>query len=590
MHNPNAFLGLLTPALAVILSSQAPSWAATTSFAVASPFCLAGALAQGDETAETKRALDLRNASGADWNNGRFSDAAQKLEEALEIYNELNAASGDEGGYVTERAISLRALVWNTFRSGAEADGLGYFEDLIELADTYPAAAPQKPSAYTAVYQHSVAKESLKEALAFWKSVSDIYDAYDDKERLAQIMIDRAGSYSAFGEHGKARRDLNAAIEAHLAIEDFDGANWSRNNLGYSFLSTEEWSEAIGPIGEALAEVRAGRGLAAQSALGYNLLEVSKGASGGARPNRKLVDGLWAIAEEEARGQWPAIVAPERLLVAAMHAEVGRVGAKRAKGAADRLLNALPGAPAALNADLALHAAALMIDSGAAKEAKDLIDSIAITDGPVSPHLKVRQGVLAVSASAALRDQKAFDRNVGVAIDALEALDHSATTREAYESLAEAARAFPKSNKGRAVAASWQQIQRAGRAGGAGGSFINGSKAPNVDALAGLAAHAPLFELTSRDGKFAIKDLLNDDEVTRDFEWTVRTLNFNGMKMESFGGYIAVVDVNYGSQSSAKGSAPGLSLSDLQNFRPLAEGTSLYVTKTGATYYGQGTK
>ena len=67
----------------------------------------------------------------------------------------------------------------------------------------------------------------------------------------------------------------------------------------------------------------------------------------------------------------------------------------------------------------------------------------------------------------------------------------------------------------------------------------------------------------------------------------MRTVGIHGMKVELFGGYVSIVDMNYGGSSGAKGSRAGLSLTDLSNFRPLAEKTVLYVTKTGATFYGE---
>ena len=589
MHNPTAYLGLLTPALAVFLSSQAPSWAATTSPALAPPSLQESGSAEKG-AAEIQRALDLRNASGKDWEAGNFRRAVLKLEEALEIYIDANAASGDEAGFVKERAVTLRALVWNTLRAGDQPAGLKYFENLIDLAHSRPAAAAQKPSAYSAIRQEAGVKTSLDEALALWKSVSDIYEAYGDKERLAQILMDRANSYAAFGEVEMARQDLSNSIQAHAAIKDFDGANWSRNDLGYSFIESEQWAGAILPLGEALAETRAGRGLAAQSALGYNLLKLAKGAVEGERPGREVVDGLWAIAEEEARGQKPAIVAPERLLVAAMQTEVARVGAKRAKGAADRLLKALPGAPAALRTDLTLHAAELLLDGGAAQEASDLLDAIQISDGSVSAHLRVRRSVLAAAASSALGHQRSFERSVSQAVDDIEALDHRPTTREAYERLVAAADSFPKSSESRAVQASWKKLKSMGGIGGAGGSSLSGTAGPNAEAIHALGEQAPLFAISAREGELVVKDLLSGDEVTRPFDWTVRTVAFHGMTMELFGGYVAVVGMNYGKAGTIKGSRASLSLNDMDNFRPLDEGIVLYVTKTGATLYGEAAK
>ncbi len=585
MHHPTALAGLLTPALAALFVVQAPLLAATPTLRSAPVIPAARTFQSVDE--EIQRALDLRNASGRDWSRDRFAEAAEKLEEALGIYAKVNADSGDEGGYVKERAITHRALVWNHFRAGNEDVALEYVEGLMDLASDYPAAASEKPSVHGAISQAARRKETLAEAEAFWKSVADIYDAYDDKERLAQLLIDRATAYDRFGETEKKRRDLKAAIEAHLAIDDFDGANWARNNLGYCHIQAEEWSDAIGFFRAALADVRAGRGLAPQSALGYNLLELARGATQGERPSRELVTGLWSIAEEEAKAQVPSIIAPERLLVAAMHAEMARVGAKRAKASADRLLGALSGAPDSLTADLSLHAAALMLDGGAARDAQDLLGSLSFAEGPVSAHLEVRRTVMAASASASLEDQRGFERNAALALDAVEALDHEITRRQSYEILAEAAEAFPKSSEGRAVQATWRNIQRMGQPGGAGGAILRGGKGPNVDGLKDLGIRDPLFELSVRDGELLVKDRLTGDEMTRALGWKVRTVSVHGMKLETFGGYVAVVDINYGGNSGAKGSRPGLSLRDMENFRPLAEDRVLYVTKTGATSYGE---
>ena len=208
----------------------------------------------------------------------------------------------------------------------------------------------------------------------------------------------------------------------------------------------------------------------------------------------------------------------------------------------------------------------------------------------MAAHLVVRQAVLSARIAAALEDERDFERSVSEATDAVAAMDHDSTTRDAYEQLAEAAQAFPKNSEAGTVQASWQKLQRMGRAGGAGGSFMGGSKQPDIAAAGELESQAPLFALSTRDGLLVAKDLLTGEEATRPLEWDVRTVGFNGMKMELFGGYVAVVDMNYGHRSSVKGSRQGLSLNDLENFRPLDEGAVLFVTKTGATFYGQESK
>ena len=204
--------------------------------------------------------------------------------------------------------------------------------------------------------------------------------------------------------------------------------------------------------------------------------------------------------------------------------------------------------------------------------------------------LGVRKAVLSARVAAALEDERDFERSVSMAIDAVAALDHDSTARGAYEQLAEAAQAFPKNSEARAVQASWQKLQNKGGAGGAGGSFMGGSKQPNAAQARELGGQAPLFALSTRDGLLVAKDLLTGEEATRSLAWDVRTVGFNGMKMELFGGYVAVADMNYGSSSSVKGSLSGLSLNDLKNFRPLDEDAVLFVTKTGATFYGQESK
>ncbi|QDV07871.1 hypothetical protein Poly30_34040 [Planctomycetes bacterium Poly30] len=573
---------LATTALLGLLASPAPTTSCTVLLA---GHPLAWTVPQ-DTSAQLRRASELRDASGPDWKSGRYGAAAEKLKEALGIYCAVNAESGDPEGHYRERAITLRALVWNEFRAGESEAALEHYGALFDLSNDHADVLAERQSAYGAVFEHAGRLSTRAKAEAFWESVADIFEAYDDEERLAQLLLDRASSYATLGFLKEARADLAESIVAHGKIDDFDGANWGRNNLAFSYIGTSEWEKALEFLGDALAETRAGRGLAAQSALGYNLLTVASGVAQGGRPGRDVVESLWKIAEAEARDSKPAIVAPERLLVGALRVEVLRVGAARARGAVDRVKVAMPGAPGSLQADLGLHAAKTLLDGGEPRAALDELASLAIDAGPAFPHLRLRQLVLQAAAAAALEDRPDFDRFAEAASEAIASLDHDGTSRSAYEQLAASADAFPESRVGRKVNDEWSQLRRRGQRGGAGGSSLRGSNGPRVDGLAELGSQDPLFLLFAVDGELHVKDLLSGDEVSRPMDWKVRTVGFHGMTMELFGGYVEIVGVNYGSGAAAKGSPAGLVLNDLQNFRPLDASKALFVTRNGATFYG----
>ncbi len=587
VHGTHRRTMLATTALALLLSPSPAALLSTVSVFGASLPNPTVSVAGLDDREELERALKLRNQSGAHWSAERYAEAAGVLKEALAIYSALNAANDDPSGHVAEVATTLRALVWNEFRAGQEAEALEHFEALVDLADSHDEAKGEQGSAYSAAYEHAGRKATIRSMERFWKAIAEVFEAYDDQKGLGQVMHDRASSYSALGDEKSARKGLKAAIKFRAAAGDDQGANWSRNNLGYSYLQAGEWSQAMGPIGDALAEIRAGRGAGAQAALGQNLLAISKGVLEGGRPDRKVVASLWKLAEAEASDGKPGIVAPERLLVAAMKAEVARVGAKRAQASVDRLLRAMPNAPASLRADLALHGADVLLAGESAERAAECLEQLTIEPGPVAPHLHVRRAVQRACAASVLGDQAGYDEAAQRARDLLEALGHDGTSRQGLERLADAAAAFPASDVGSAIIDEWSQLRRKGKPGGMGGSASSSDRSQYMDALAALGNQDPLFALFVRDGKLVFRDLLADDEHLRPMMWTVRSVSWNGLKLELFGGYIHVVDVNYGAGSGAKGARSGMSLRDMENFRPLDEEQMLLVTKTGATSYGK---
>ncbi len=568
------------PALIKTVPAEAPSGSRSRFTGAAAPS------AEGPD--EIARALELRNASGALWREGRYAEAAGSLRAALEIYESINEADRDPKGFLVERAKTLRAIVWNDLRAGSRGTGLDAFESLVALRKLDPKGAQpvetELRSAHAAVYEHAAAQKTAPEMESVWERTLGIYKDAGDKRGLHQVMHDRAGMYGSLGDAARERRELAAVIKLRLSNKDHDGANWSRNNLAYCHIQSGDHAAALEFLSAALADMRKGRGVVVQAAAGYNLLELSKGIAEGGRPDRKVVGNLWGLAEAEARSSSPAIVPPERLLAAAMDAEVARVGAARATGGALGLLKRIPGVPASVGADLRLHAAEVLIAAGEGSDARGILDATVLEETAVRPYLHVRKLIALAEASAALEDGSAYDAAAAAAIEALDSLDHDGTSREGLPRLAEAGRAFPNSEPAAAASEAAAKILRTGKTGGAGGSALGGELGQGVE---DLAFDDPLFSIRMKDGTITITDQLSGAQQPLQPKWFVRTVSYNGMALELFGGYVSVRGVDYGNGKPAKGSKSGLSLGDLDAYRPVVEDRPLFVTKNGATFYGK---
>lgn len=531
-----------------------------------------------------KKALALRNTTGALWEAGKYGEAAKALREALALYD--GALEAGATGYVKERSMTLRALVWNECRGGQMDAALGHFERMVDLRAEAPAIDGEVRSAYGALMEAGGRQKSRKALESHWDAVARIYADRDDAVGLGQVEHDRASHLAGLGDERAARRALARAISIRREAGDVDGLSWSLNNLGYSHLDASDWKVALGHFGEALEVVRNEGATAAQSALGYNVLQLGAHVLEGTRPDRGVVEAMWTLAEAEARSGSPSIVAPERLLALAFEIALARVGAKRSATIAERLASAAPDGPAPVRADLALRAAEALIEGGGAKQASELLAGLEVDGHPVSPHLTVRHLVLRARVAADAGDGTAFETVAPLALEAVDSLGHDGTTRQALEALAEAGAAFPGTDLADDLAARWESARRKGRPGGSGGSFLGGENGPAPEKLSTLEPHAPLFELTSDGNEVVMRDLLSGDVARTPVQWVVRTVSFNGMEVELFGAYASIAALHYGSKRGVKGTRSGLSLDDLDNFRPLDAERPLRVTRNGATSYG----
>ncbi|MEM8710413.1 MAG: tetratricopeptide repeat protein [Planctomycetota bacterium] len=534
------------------------------------------------------RALELRNTTGALWKAGRYAEAAEALREALAIYDAELAAGDVDGGFIEERGATLRALVWNEYRAGESDEALVHFERLVDLAAEHASVMHERDSAYSAALEHIGKLGGARAVGRAWRGIQEIFEGVDDQQALGQVAHDLAGQLSEVGDEKGARRSWLEAAAIRRAVGDHDGLSWTLNNMGYASLQSGDWEDALEHFTAGLAEIRSGRATAAQSALGYNVLHLGAKLLNGPRPDRNVVASLWKIAEAEASSQLPTIVAPERLLAIAFRAEAARVGAKRAGGAAERLVRAMPQAPAPVTADLVLRAADVLVEGGApAGVVRSILDSARIDGLAAAPHLKVRKSVLDSRIAAEESSESGFDAAAREALELLDELGHDATIRQGLDTLAAAASAFPRSAVAQEVVRLRDERMRRGKPGGAGGSSLSGAGGPRPAALADLAVGAPIFEIWTDGESVLMRDLLSGDEVRTPLKWTVRNVSFHGMTVEIFGAYAAVTGVHYGKGRGVKGSRSGLSLDDLENFRPLTADRPLQVSTMGATVYAR---
>jgi tetratricopeptide (TPR) repeat protein len=546
------------------------------------------------------QAVALCEAAAALSNEGDFEGARAQLENALAIYEGKLGKRKLKVEYLPARASALRQLVWCNFKAGDAGKALQTYGSLLDLrkidAENVVLRAEMQ-SVYQAAFEHAAAQTDRAAMEATWAEVEGLFKSSKDKLFRLQIAHDRAGMYGALGDVERQQAELEGVLKARLSSKDYDGANWSRCSLAFVALENGQPSASLELLTDALADIRKGKGVLAHAAVGKNLVRLAKSVAAGDRPDRDVVSGLWALALQESESMAPSVVPPERLLAAALDAEVARRGAARSTEGALALLKEVKGVPKSVTIDLALHAAKTLSDGGDAEQAREVLETLDIPKSPVEPFLTTRKAVTMAEVAAVTDDLPLFESSCRTTLRCLAVMEHDITSHDALDRLLVAAKSLPGSMAVADVERLKKNTMARGRAGGKGGAAFGGAGGkgggkPRNRSFNSLGIEEALFAIQVRDGSIAIKNMLSGREESDDIAWSVRRSGLEGLIVQTFGGFIAVNSVNYNSRKGSviQGSKGGLSLSDLDMFRPVDEELALFVTKTGATFYGSSRK
>src|SRR5262245_7205921 len=96
---------------------------------------------------DVDEAARLRDASAADWNAGRYREAADKLQRAALIYERSPEK------FVADLATVRRALVWNLTKAGEPAAAGEPFAALVAVYAQDPSVRSDVWNAYQALYE-----------------------------------------------------------------------------------------------------------------------------------------------------------------------------------------------------------------------------------------------------------------------------------------------------------------------------------------------------------------------------------------------------------------------------------------------------
>ena len=214
---------------------------------------------------DLEEAASLRDQSGADWNAGRYREAADKLQRAARIYERAPEK------FVADLATVRRAIVWNLTKVGDPAGARDAFGALLRVYSRDDSVRSDTWSAYQALYEAAKAASDLAGAQDVLEGVRESAKWVGAKDIGSQVLHDLGSIARDHGEGDRARSYFGTAIDERRSTGDRLGEAWSLNNLANMDVVGDAWRAALAPLLAAQRIVVAGRVPAPMLAVATNV-------------------------------------------------------------------------------------------------------------------------------------------------------------------------------------------------------------------------------------------------------------------------------------------------------------------------------
>jgi DNA-binding SARP family transcriptional activator/Tfp pilus assembly protein PilF len=188
-------------------------------------------------------AITVKNYAMYFWQTGRYQEAIEYNERAIDLLHELGDLQGEAG------ALNNLALVYRTLERHAEAAGL--LEQAIKVArqigdrQLESQAMSNVSNNYRALGRYDEAMAACKGALALMREIGSRRDEADTQSALGMILF-------AMGRHDEALAALESALSAVRAVGDVTTETVVLNYLGEVCIAADRPAEALVWLREAL--------------------------------------------------------------------------------------------------------------------------------------------------------------------------------------------------------------------------------------------------------------------------------------------------------------------------------------------------
>lgn len=525
-----------------------------------------------------KQATELRNQSGELFNTGQFVAGAKVLREADAIYERLGPK------HFGERFVTLRALIFHEAGAGQVDNALGSIRKLSSLVSRQEDKMGQLEWAFRTAIANTLTKD-----LRFEKSADvlakcrKIFKSY----KFAQLEADSWNYEGNLSGRHKRWADMETSFRKAIALNEKlrneQQVAWVYNNLASYLIDAGLLGRAMAALEESTAFF--GQGLLEhEAAVALNFGSLVDKLSKSEKVSRRQTNWLWLYAEKRASSGEAIMIPADYMLRTAALFEAKNP--RSVKSAVRRLSRAtVVGAPLEVRIDMQLRAAKLASDGGQGKLALSILKKLQIQDGLCQPLMTARLSLGRSLAFIDLKDDKKLPNELKRTRSLFEGLKSRGLEEDALKSLAAAFLQWPESSLGKDVNQALARMRRNRAPGGNGASATSRGAS---DAIAKLTPHDAVFRIYgNEDGKIVMKDVLSGSKRLIQSRWKPSKIGINGVSLEFFGGYLRVVEVNYGRATKATGSPGVMTLDGFKNYWPIPQNGGVEITKNGAVRFFQ---
>lgn len=522
-----------------------------------------------------ERATKLRDAASVDWNEKKHADAVTKLRAALEIYDTT------EGERPVDRAITLRALIWNLVRAGDVPATQEPFAALMDLSVADEALYAEVKSAFSAIWEAASKAATLAEAQAILESVRQAAAARSLTTLVGQTTHSLGSLASKHKDIDAAAGYYEEAVSVRHESGDVVGELWSLNNLANLQLTNDGLKAGLAHLKRAYLLMHTERVLPPQQSVAWNVKKAIEGLL--AAPDKAGVKWLLELSKASARSGFGAAIPPSYLDRQALAvAEKGGKSAEILKLAGSLVKRPVKRDVPELAADLKIRAALAAYHAGKSKQGRGWLNKLDVGEGPCRPHLDARRKTVLAISHANKRGKKSFPEAAREAAAAWRDLGDFRGRVNALAAIVDAAEGAALADLIPKVGKESKEASRSGGPGGAGGSASSGgdrSKAKD------LPLDEPVFHLYMDGQTVVLEDRVAKQTSKRALKWKPARVGLNGLTVLLFGGYVVVDSINYGGSSSAAAAPGSTTLDALGVYMPIPAKGALLIQKNGAVRY-----